>query len=627
MLTVAASATIGFTIIGSTAGALPLAAMISPMRGVMQEQGTPVLAPDALFTTTVGGLERTEAVREEINVTGQPFNKALRVKLGKAGKDSNETQLLAMTRTPVTQGDSLMASFYLRGSAPDGTANVILMFEKSTDPWTKSVTQRVSAPTDPKQWRRVVVPFTAGGTYAPGEAMLTLRLATKAQTVEIADLKLINYGTTKTRDALMDIAAQMAPLGPVNVAVDFRTVRQTMTGIGGNFAKGRFGMTEMNDTAGRVTLDTLNCTHARIGIPLQFGVDAPGGKYKDEGPNHGVFLLMQEMTKRKIPMVVSAWDAPKWMLSNPERDSGRIIPRERWPDAIDALAQFLVIARDKYGAKPDYISFNEADGGYQIKFTSAEIADFIKMAAPKFTASGIKIQWLTGDTASGRGLVNYARPLLEDKELAPYLGPISFHSWDALTASEADYAAIAALGKEFKKPIWCLEMGYDPQLWQVKPPVWDTWDNALKLGEAYWKTVRFAEASVLDYWEYQADYPLVDNSTGKPYPAFFVLKQFTETLAPRTRVVEARSDNDAVLVLAGTEVAAVRGTFSVLLLNTSGAGSVTLTDLPAGAKVTIKRSSRNEEMASVPGSFTVDKAGRLTVPIAPRSVLSLLGVR
>jgi hypothetical protein len=81
------------------------------------------------------------------------------------------------------------------------------------------------------------------------------------------------------------------------------------------------------------------------------------------------------------------------------------------------------------------------------------------------------------------------------------------------------------------------------------------------------------------------------------------------------------------LVLAGTEVAAVRGTFSVLLLNTSGAGSVTLTDLPAGAKVTIKRSSRNEEMASVPGSFTVDKAGRLTVPIAPRSVLSLLGVR
>jgi hypothetical protein len=298
--------------------------------------------------------------------------------------------------------------------------------------------------------------------------------------------------------------------------------------------------------------------------------------------------------------------------------------RERWPDAIDALTQFLVIARDKYGANPEYISFNEADGGYQIKFTSQEIADFMKMAAPKFAAQNLKIRWLVGDTSNGRALVRYTRPLLEDKSLAPLLGPISFHSWDALTSSDADYAAIAALGKEFNKPIWCLEMGYDPQLWRVQPPVWPTWDNAMKLGEAYWKTVAVAQASVLDYWEYQADYPLVDGDAGKPFPVFYVVKHFTEVLPPGTRVVEARSNHESLLALAGTD-GKTPGRFSALLINTGGEGTATLTGLPAGATVNVTRTSRTEQMAKVPGTFTVGKDGKVTVPVTPRSVTALSG--
>jgi hypothetical protein len=588
-------------------------------------EGTPVLAADALFSTTVGGLERTEATREEVRVTGQPFDRALRVVLKKAGQDSNATQISLRTTAPVAQGDALMASFWIRGTAPEGGgANVIVMFEKSGDPWTKSVTQRVNASADGETWRRVVVPFTSAETYGADGAMLSIRLATKAQTVEIGGLSVVNLGKTKSRDDLLETAAKLSPLGAVTVAIDRTKTRQTMEGIGGNFAKGRFGMSEMNDPVGRYTLENLNVTHARIGIPLQFGVDAPGGKYKDEGPNHGTFLLMQEIAKRKIPMVVSAWDAPKWMLSNPDRDAQRLIPRERWPDAIEALTQFLVIARDKYGANPEYISFNEADGGYQIKFTSQEIADFMKMAAPKFAAQNLKIKWLVGDTSNGRALVRYARPLLEDKSLAPLLGPISFHSWDALTTSDADYAAIAALGKEFNKPVWCLEMGYDAQLWRVQPPVWDTWDNGMKLAEAYWKTVAIAEASVLDYWEYQDDYPLVDGGAGKPYPVFHVVKQFTETLPPGTRVMESRSNNESLMALAGTD-SKTPGRFSALLINTGGEGTATLTGLPAGAKVTLTRTSRTEQRATVPGTFTVGQDGKLVIPITPRSVTAVLG--
>ena len=107
--------------------------------------------------------------------------------------------------------------------------------------------------------------------------------------------------------------------------------------------------------------------------------------------------------------------------------------------------------------------------------------------------------------------VAFDTPLLEDPSIAPYLGPIAFHCWDVLSASDASYTAIADLGKRFKKPVWCLEAGHDAQLWQMKDP-WATWDNALRTAMAYEKTIRLSGATVMDYWTLQDNYPVVDNS-------------------------------------------------------------------------------------------------------------------
>jgi hypothetical protein len=596
----------------------------APPAAATLTKGTPVLASNAHLSASVGGQDKG-VTQETISVTGQPFAKAVRVILTKPAKETNETQMLLMTSAPVSAGDTLVADLYLRGSFADGKqpARAILMFEKTQSPWTKSTTQAVGAGVN-GAWKRVVVPFTASESYKAGEAMLSLRLALGAQTIEIGGVTLTNYGKTQNRDALLNLAAEATPLGNAQVSVNMGQVRQTMVGLGGNYCKGRFGQTEPNDAVGRYTLENLNVAHARVGIPLERWTPTSGGQYKDEGPVHGTFELMRQMSAKNIPLVASIWEAPDYMVANPQDKTAKRIKREQWGECIEAITQWLVTARDKYHAPVQYVSFNEADGGYNIKFTSAEIAEFMRRAIPRFERAGLKTKWLVGDTANGKALVAYATPLLEDKDLEAYLGPISFHSWDALNASDTDYMAIAQLGRRFRRPVLCLEMGYDPQLWQASPPVWDTWENGLKLAQAYHKAIHFAESTVVDYWEYQADYPLVGGKDGnEPYPAFFAVKQFATALPPGAQVVQTSTVGEGVMALAAKNPKAK--TFSVVLLNTTGAGSVTLSGLPKNKPVTITRTSAHEQMKAVPTTLTTDNKGSVTVPAATRSLTTVSG--
>ena len=586
--------------------------------------GAPVLAPNALLTTPVGGLERTNARAEVVPVTGQPFARALRVTVRASAPETNATQLTLPNAAPIQKGDVLLASFFVRGAAGGGgkngrAAQTEFLFERSTDPWTKSATQGVAGPSDGRTWKRVWVPFTAVETYAPGEAMASLRFAFGPQTVEVGDLSVVNFGKSKTGDELIALAAQRSPLGTVQVTVRLAQTRQTIVGFGGNFAQPRYGATEALDTVGRYNLEHLRVVHARVGIPLNAWTPEKG-VYKDDGPARAAFLQMQEMARRKIPITGSVWEGPLWMLPGTPEQGGRTLAPERYADCIEAIAQFLVTARDKYGAPVEHFSFNEPDYGVNFKFTPAQMADFIRQAGPRFKALGLKTKFLVADTANGANFPGFARPLLEDKTIAPYLGPLAFHSWDAMGAPDERYAEIAALGRKYKKPVWCTEAGHDAQLWQ-KPDPWASWENALRTALAYEKTLRVAEASQIDYWTYQDNYPLVKKDGGPtPYPVFFVVRQMENALPPGAKVASATSDNESLRALA--TVGPRRNQFSVLLVNPAGAGRATLTGLPPGAAVSVVTSDAAAPRPA-PSRQRVDAAGRLTISLPTRSVVTL----
>ncbi len=594
--------------------------------GSLPPGGTPVLAPDTLLTRTVGGLENTKAAAEVVPVQGQPFAKALRVTIGAPSAETNATQLTIPNAAPIRKGDALLAAFSVRGEGAQGGGNtaarVEFLFEKATTPWTKSVTHPATAPRDRGRWRRVFVPFVAAEDYAPGEAMASLRLAFGKQTVEVGGLEVVNYGMSRTADELVVLAAEQNPLGAVTVAVDLATTKQTLGGFGGNFCQPRYGSTEAMDPVGRYNLEGLKVVQARIGIPLNHWTPEQG-VYKDEGQAKAALEQMRMMAERKIPILASVWEGPLWMLGGRPEQNGRTLPPERYDICIEAIGRFLVTARDKYAAHADYFSFNEPDYGVNFKFTPEQMGAFIKKAGPRWAALGLKTKFLTADTANGGNFAAYARPLLDDKEVAPYLGPLAFHCWDALSAPEANYTAIAALGRQYNKPIWCTEAGHDAQLWR-QPNPWASWNNALRTALAYTRTLHLSGAAVMDYWTYQDNYPLVSKDGRTPYPVWHVVKQMEEALPVGAKIASVASsshDDLTVLPTAGPKA----GQFSVLLVNPSGAGRVTLSGLTPNASVAVLRSTADGQAQRVSAAPRVDRTGRVSVAVPARSVVTILG--
>src|SRR2546422_552355 len=82
-------------------------------------------------------------------------------------------------------------------------------------------------------------------------------------------------------------------------------------------------------------------------------------------------------------------------------------------------------ADETFGVKVDFISLNEADGGFNLKFSATQQASLIKLAGPLFSQLGLSYtpKWLVGDTGNASRLVNYATTILSDPGAAPYLGP------------------------------------------------------------------------------------------------------------------------------------------------------------------------------------------------------------
>jgi hypothetical protein len=249
------------------------------------------------------------------------------------------------------------------------------------------------------------------------------------------------------------------------------------------------------------------------------------------------------------------------------------------------------------------------------------MAEFIRLAGPRFVALGLKTKFLTADTANGGNFVDYARPLLEDKTIAPYLGPLAFHSWDVLSALEEKYTGIAALGRQYNKPVWCTEAGHDAQLWQAQNP-WESWDNALRTALAYERTLRLSGAQQMDYWTYQDNYPLVSRDGKTPFPVWHVLQQMEAALSPGSKIATATTNHDDLKVLPA--VGPRRGQFSVLLVNTTGSGKVTLSGLPRNANVSVVESTTKSQRQTQAKNQRTDNAGRVTISLPTRSVVTLL---
>jgi O-glycosyl hydrolase len=578
-----------------------------------------VFDEDAYLTTPLANPDATRA--NDRRLDNGPIRQVV---IRDRTAETNATQLSILNAATIAKGDVLVAELEVRGKQTNGTpAQVEFYFEQATSPWTKSMVQSIrTAPAN--AWRTVRLAFSSAADYAPGAAMASLRLAFGPQTVELRRLRLQNFRRTRELSALQSELLERNRLGSHRLVVNPARARQTMLGLGGNFCKPRYGATTVIDAVGERALRDLNVRIVRTGLPLNHFAPTPDQIVTDSGPARASLLALQRLAKLRVPITVSVWEASPWLLPGRPEGMGRALPPNQYGTLADLVTRYLVIARDRYGAHADYFSFNEPDYGVNFKFTAAELANFIAVAGPRFRAAKLKTKFITADTANGTTCAAYARTLLTDRRITEYLGPIGFHSWDAFGASEASYRAIAQVGKQFRRPVWCLEAGHDAQLWQAENP-WPQWSNAQRTVQAYLRTLELTEANTMAYWTYENDYAMTSPDGRTAYPIFEAMREMSRVFATGRRVIPFAGLPEGLFALATvpSNVPGSPTTTDILLTNAIGPGQVQLAGLPnRGRAVIVTMTAAGTQRTTA----TVGPNG-LAVPMPTQSVVRVTVTR
>jgi hypothetical protein len=410
----------------------------------------------------------------------------------------------------------------------------------------------------------------------------------------------------------------------VAIVVDPSRTRQTIEDVGGgNFIHTFAQVTAGLDPIGRVNFEGIRPRHIRLRMALEGWEPenddgnpnrAAAGGFRDDGYNHGAFLLAQEAAARGIELTASIWDVPGWMVSNPGSERNRRIPPALYPELAESMGEWLRTARDAYGAEVAHVSFNEADIGVNVALSSSEHAGLIAEVAPRLAARRLRTKWLLGDCSNMAGCASYARPIWESPSARPHLGVFAFHSWDS-NASDTALVGLYDFGRSTGLPIRTTEGGWDAQLWQ-RPAEFPGWANALRLATVYVRVLKLTGASTLQYWQMLGrDYMLNDGASG--YPAWQVVRQMQQQIPQGAQVVETSGDRGLLHSLGARD----GGDFVLYLVNGGTADQpVAVSGLPAGSYRQVRSSAAgsDEELAPVGGGASVS----LTLPKESVTVLT-----
>ena len=399
--------------------------------------------------------------------------------------------------------------------------------------------------------------------------------------------------------------------------------KQVITSIGGNYCQATYTNDAWDEVA-EFTLQNLKPTHIRFPIPLKKWEpenDNESARSLDiSGFNHqGTMKTLFEMLARMkeeygvTSFTAAVWDAPDWMIENPEASQQRKIKKSHYQEALESIGAFMVEARDNYGITVDYFSFNEATGGYQILFTPEEIIEFISIGGPYFRSLGLPTKFLTADSHKTGGTTEYARPLLQNDSITQYLGPLSYHSWWSDNLPDEEFKVIADQAQKYNLPVWCTELGYDAMLYKDKSK-FPTWENAWKLAKVNHRVLKYSEASLTQYWTYQNNFPIV-SPDGDPFPIYYTIKQNSDYLPNGSQVVQAESSDPDLWVISAL---LPEYEFMTQILNVSEQQKQVILQNVPSRKIYLVRTSENHNLEIVEELTPTGRSVEANLP--PRSM-------
>ena len=191
---------IGTMVLAFTLAAVAAAAPTKPP----PPGGVPLLPADSVAAFQVVGT-RDAAEAQFVDVAGQPFRRALRLRTRTRVPLSYSVQIGTTATAPVKKGDALLATFYVRGVSggqPEtGETRTQFVFERGEAPHTKAVERDVHIARG-GAWQRIDVPFLAAEDLEAAQTRINFRLGYEPQVIEIGGIAVLNYGKTVALQAL-----------------------------------------------------------------------------------------------------------------------------------------------------------------------------------------------------------------------------------------------------------------------------------------------------------------------------------------------------------------------------------------------------------------------------------------
>lgn len=281
--------------------------------------------------------------------------------------------------------------------------------------------------------------------------------------------------------------------------------------LGGNYAFGRHTGGSL-DPIGLKLLTDLPSSIARIGLPLR--------KFHEIGDSGGVhehFLALQQHFTGFQTLLGSIWWIPtawqeSWLTVKPAHGG----------DLLDLLRRWVETAAS-YGIHLTALSFNEPNQGVKVKWTPADLAQFIAQA----TAS-IPVKWMVGDTSHPTACHPFLDAVLANPQAKANSYGVAWHTW-AYPWAWKDEAAKRLSDRAHAEswPSWATEVGVKSSY--PLPYPWPTQGFADGIQQMLVR-VRDSGADAALYWQYSPDgpqdFPVLD-ATLSPYPIFHTLKAWT----------------------------------------------------------------------------------------------------
>jgi hypothetical protein len=402
-------------------------------------------------------------------------------------------------------------------------------------------------------------------------------------------------------------------------------VRQTLREVGGgNFIHHLADAQTALEPISAMNLDSLHPRVVRVWIDLdewEPRADVTGDeRFQMSAHLRSAFEFMKELKSRNPETIIigSIWRVPDWMVRNPEAEQSRIIPPALFPKVVDSISNWVLRARDAYGVEVDYVSFNEANGGVTVSLVPSEQVALIRQGGPQLQEMGLKTRWLLGDTSNIISTMDYISPIYAAEDIRPYLGPLSFHSWDSNTPDD-NLKKIGAFAVKNGLEVWCTEGGWDAAEWHY-PSEFPTWKHAQRLADIYTRVLRDSRATTMLYWEmFSKDYNINDGS--KPFPGLLYLQELQRHFPAGAQIVGTPDDPILTLTVLSLAAKTPDGGFSVELMNqVKPERRALLSGLPDGTYTLVRLSEKEGRQELDPVQL---KDGQIELVLAGQSIYFL----